>query len=77
MPAFQYALIIEFMLLDKQEYINYKFWLNDGICKENCLEIINRNRYSIGLNTSEQDNRNTLTGKSKQEKQKSQFRYNA
>ncbi len=60
MPAFQYALIMEFMLPDKQKYINYTFWLNDGICKENCLEIINRNRYSIGLNTSEHDDRNTL-----------------
>ena len=60
MPAFQYALIIEFMLPDKQKYINYKFWLSGGVCKENCLEIINRNRYSIGLNTSEQDDRNTL-----------------
>ena len=60
MPAFQYALIIDFMLPDKQKYINNKFWLRDGFCKENCYEIINGNRYSIGLNTSEQEKTHTL-----------------
>lgn len=60
MPAFQYALIIDNMLPDKQKYINNKYWLRDNFCEENCNEIINSNRYSIGLNTSEQEKRNTL-----------------
>lgn len=60
MPAFQYALIIDFMLPDKPKYINNKYWLKDAFCEENCNEIINRNRYSIGRNSSEQEKRNTL-----------------
>ncbi|MFO7723250.1 MAG: hypothetical protein R6V49_08525 [Bacteroidales bacterium] len=60
MPAFQYALIMDFMLPDKPKYINDKYWLRAKFCEENCHEIINRNRYSVGLNTSEQEKRNTL-----------------
>jgi len=60
MPAFQFAIIIDFMFPDKQKYITNKFGLRDAFCKGNCNEIINRNRYSIGLNTSEQEKRNTL-----------------
>lgn len=63
MPAFQYALIIDFMLPDKQKYIRNKYWLKNGLCKTDCIEIINSNRYSIGLNTSEQEKRNTLTAR--------------
>jgi hypothetical protein len=60
MPAFQYAIIIDFMCPDKPKYINDKYWLRDRFCDVNCNEIINRNRYSIGLTTSEQEKRNTL-----------------
>ncbi|NLA24133.1 MAG: hypothetical protein GX879_04120 [Bacteroidales bacterium] len=60
MPAFQYALIINSMFPDKQKYINNKFWLRDRFCEENCNEIINSNRYSIGLNTYEQKKINIL-----------------
>ena len=70
MPTFQYALIIEFMLPDKQKYINNKFWLRDGFCEENCNEIINRNRYSIGLNTSEQEKKNTLIERERRKNKK-------
>ena len=70
MPAFQYALIIAFMLPDKQKYINNKFWLRDECCKENCNEIINRNRYSIGLNTSEQEKINTLIERERRKNKK-------
>lgn len=70
MPAFQYALIIAFMLPDKQKYINNKFWLRDEFCKENCNEIINRNRYSIGLNTSEQEKINTLIERERRKNKK-------
>ncbi|MDT8308722.1 MAG: hypothetical protein RQ866_04270 [Bacteroidales bacterium] len=70
MPAFQYAKIIDFMLPDKQKYINNKFWLRDKFCEENCNEIINRNRYSIGLNTSEQEKRNTLIERERRKNKK-------
>lgn len=63
MPVFQYALIIDFMLPDKQKYIRNKYWLKSGLCKTDCIEIINSNRYSIGLNTCEQEKRNTLTAR--------------
>ena len=69
-PAFQYALIIAYMLPDKQKYINNKFWLRDEFCKENCNEIINRNRYSIGLNTSEQEEINTLIERERRKNKK-------
>jgi hypothetical protein len=70
MPAFQYALIIAFMLPDKQKYINNKFGLRDVFCNENCNEIINRNRYSIGLNTSEQEKINTLIERERRKNKK-------
>lgn len=70
MPAFQYALIIDFMLPDKQKYINYKFWLSDGLCKEKCNEIINWNRYSIGLNTTEKEEKNTLIERERRKNKK-------
>lgn len=70
MPAFQYALIIAFMLPDKQKYINNKYWLRDRFCEENCNEIINCNRYSIGLNTSEQEKRNTLIERERRKNEK-------
>lgn len=60
MPSFQYALIIHKMTPDKPKYINDKYWLRDRFCEENCNEIINRNRNLIGLNTSEQEKKNTL-----------------
>lgn len=70
MPAFQYALIIDFMMPDKVKYINHKFWLWDGFCKENCNEIINRNRYSIGLNTSENEKKNTIIERERRKNKK-------
>jgi len=70
MPAFQYALIMDFMLPDKQKYINNKFWLKNSFCKENCNEIINSNRYSIGLNTSEQEKINTLIERERRKNKK-------
>jgi hypothetical protein len=60
MPAFQYALIIEFMFPNKKKYIPYKYWSWNKFSEENSHESINRNRYLIGLNTSEQRKRNTL-----------------
>jgi len=60
MPAFQYALIMNNMLPDKPKHIQNKYWVRTAICTENCHEIIERNRYSVGLNTSEQEKRNTL-----------------
>ena len=70
MPAFQYALIIDFMFLDKLKYIDDKFWLSDGFGEENCKEIINSNRYSIGLNTSAQEKRNTLIERERRKNKK-------
>jgi hypothetical protein len=60
MPAFQYALIAHIMTPDKPKYIHDKYWVRDDFCAENCHEIIDRNRYSVGLNTLEQEKRNTL-----------------
>lgn len=70
MPAFQFALIVDFMLPDNQKYINNKFWLKDDFCKEDCNKIINSNRYSIGLNTSEQEKKNTLLERDRRKNKK-------
>ena len=70
MPAFQYALIVTFMLPEKQKYIKNKYWLRNEFCNENCNEIINRNRYSIGLNTSEQEKINTLIERERRKNKK-------
>lgn len=70
LPAFQYALITTFMLPDKQEYIDNKFWLRDGSCEEDCNRIINSNRYSIGLNTLEQEKKNTLIERERRKNKK-------
>ena len=70
MPAFQYAKITDFMLPDKPKHINDKYWLRDRYCEMNCNEIINRNRYSIGLNTSEQERRNMLIERERRKNQK-------
>jgi len=70
MPVFQYALIIAFMLPDKKIYINNKYWLRDKFCEENCNEIINSNRYSIGLNSSEQEKKNTLIERERRKNEK-------
>lgn len=70
MPAFQYALIIDVMLPDKQKYINDKYWLMDAFCGANCNEIINRNRYSVGRNTFEQEKRNTLLERERRKNKK-------
>jgi len=58
------------MLPDKQKYINNKYWLRDRFCEENCDEIINSNRYSIGLNTTEQEKRNTLIERERRKNEK-------
>lgn len=60
MPAFQYALIIDFMLPHKRKYIHNKFWLRPEFTDENDATTIEKNRNDIGLNTSEQEQKNRL-----------------
>jgi hypothetical protein len=56
LPPYQYALIMDFMMPNKRKYINSNFGFKEGSYNN----IIHFNRYFIGLNTIEQEKRNTL-----------------
>ena len=60
LPAFQYALIIDFMVPDKLKYMNYKYLISSKEYNLNDIEIINKNRKLIGRPTIEQEKRNLL-----------------
>lgn len=70
LPAFQYGIIVDFMLPDKKKYTTKKFGFSAVTCEENFYEVINRNRYSIGLNTLEQGKRNTLIERERRKNKK-------
>ncbi len=59
-PAFQYALILEFMYPDRSNFSQFKFWPY----RRNPLKFdnhnLNKNRYAIGLQSIEQEQRNIL-----------------
>lgn len=59
-PAFQCALILEFMYPDRSNFSQFKFWPYHRNTLKFDNYILNRNRYSIGLQSIEQEKRNTL-----------------
>jgi hypothetical protein len=59
-PAFQYALISDFMLSGKKIYEKHLFGLSGQFSRSKNAVSVELNRSSIGLNSSEQENRNTL-----------------
>ncbi len=70
MPVFQYAIICDFMCFREKKYINNVFLISGKEPDRNYIEIINQNRNSIGLNTSDCDNRNTLIERERRKNKK-------
>lgn len=59
-PAFQFALIIDFMFPDKPKYMKENYFKGNGDLKLENIEKMNESRNSIGLPNIEQEKRNIL-----------------
>jgi hypothetical protein len=69
MPSYQYAIVIRFMFPNKPKYIHASYFLTHR-SDSTSVEIINKNRYLIGLNSVEQDERNTLINRERRKNKK-------
>jgi hypothetical protein len=70
LPPFQYAIISDFMLPNKPSFAMKKYGIRMKNVNENNLEIINKNRLSIGLNSIEQEKRNMLIERERRKNKK-------
>jgi hypothetical protein len=70
MPAFQFALIIDFMYPNKPAYLNNTYFFREKHINEMAKEIINQNRQQIGLNTIDQEQRNILIERERRKNKK-------
>lgn len=69
-PAFQYAIIIDFIFPNKLKYINENYFFRTKEIDPYYNKIINKNRNSIGLATLEQENRNILIERERRKNKK-------
>ncbi len=69
MPPHQYAIVIRFMFPHKTKYIDANYFYTHH-SDSTAIEIINKNRYSIGLNSVEQNERNTLINRERRKNKK-------
>lgn len=70
MPAFQFAIVNDFMCNRKKKYIKDRYDINEKGPDKAYVSKVNRNRNTIGLNTYEQEERNTLIERERRKSKK-------